>query len=135
MKFHKLYTRLLNPLVLLLFLSLMVIALLAISGVETLYASAGLSGISLEQSAAALWVTFSIVTLAFVFFLLTEILLVKRKKAGVVMLLFAYASGVAYSVYSMLQNMRTNMIVSLIINVVVCILVYIYYWKRSNLFD
>jgi lipoprotein signal peptidase len=74
------------------------------------------------------------VGIAFIFMLVAEILLAKRKKAGVVLFLLGYLTTIVNAALSLLKEQTAFAVVSLVIAVVVGLLVFIYYHKRSNLF-
>jgi hypothetical protein len=127
MKFHNLYVWFLNPLQLLVYAAAMVLLLLGLYGTASGSMVEGLSASTLVGAAIG-------VGIAFIFMLVAEILLAKRKKAGVVLFLLGYLTTIVNAALSLLKEQTAFAVVSLVIAVVVGLLVFIYYHKRSNLF-
>jgi hypothetical protein len=135
LKFHKLYIWLLNPLAILCIAAVAAIllgialhagefsSLLEIPAIETL--TPGL----------LLWIVFGLVAATLLFYIITEVLLVKRKKAGVNMLIFSYVLSICSGIATAVKSPESMPITSLIVSVCLFVLISIYYWKRRAIFS
>ncbi|MEA5059845.1 MAG: hypothetical protein VB049_07385 [Candidatus Pelethousia sp.] len=82
-----------------------------------------------------LWVLFALLAFTFIFVLFAEILLVKRRLSGLMMLLLAYAFHIASATITLIKYQAGYPWTSYIVAVVGCILIMVYYWKRRHLFN
>jgi uncharacterized membrane protein len=73
--------------------------------------------------------------IAFLALLIAEVLLAKRKKAGVFLLLLGYLLSVVNAAAALFRERTTLNAVALAASVIVGVLVFIYYRKRRNLFS
>ncbi len=137
MKFHKFYVAVLNPLGILLAAVLTVLMLAAalnaglIAEDSTIPYIGNLGSLAMD---AVVWTLLGIVAAVFLFMLVTEFLLVARKKTGVVLLSVSLLLGVASNVVSYLRYSEQIPWYSMAVSVAVSVLVLIYYWKRYHTF-
>ena len=132
MKFHNLYVWFLNPLGILLSACVMVLLLLTAYNVTIapdLQRQLGLN----KQPVAHLWVIFAFAAATLLFAVVSEVLLAKRKRLGVIILIFGYLSSIASAVSTYIGGQNTTNLVSLCIMALIGILVCLYYWKRRRL--
>lgn len=135
MKFHNLYVWLLNPLGILLLGGLAVIALCALLGVPALPALQDrLDGDGGEAARLMLWFLFGGFTLAFLFALISEVLLAKRRTVGVLILILGYVLNVASATMSAYNDRTPENLIGFGVTFLIGLLVCIYYWKRRRLF-
>ena len=135
MKFHNLYVWLLNPLGILVLGGLAVIALCALLGVPALPALQDrLDGDGSEAARLMLWFLFGFFTLAFLFALISEVLLAKRRTVGVLILILGYVLNVVSAAMSAYNDRSPENLIGFGITLLVGLLVCIYYWKRRRLF-
>lgn len=135
MKFHNLYVYLLNPLGILLRGALTAVVLLTALNVKVIpdeynpfdkFAGAG--------GGTSLWLILGFCAFAFLFAIIAEVLLAKRRVLGVLILLADYVLNVASGVTTARQEPTTENLIALGVMVLISLLVCIYYWKRSRLF-
>lgn len=135
MKFHNLYVWLLNPLGILVLGGLAVIALCALLGVPALPALQDrLDGDGSEAARLMLWFLFGFFTLAFLFALISEVLLAKRRTVGVLILILGYVLNVVSAAMSAYNDRSPENLIGFGVTLLVGLLVCIYYWKRRRLF-
>ena len=135
MKVHNLYVWLLNPLGILVLGGLAVIALCALLGVPALPALQDrLDGDGSEAARLMLWFLFGFFTLAFLFALISEVLLAKRRTVGVLILILGYVLNVASATMSAYNDRSPENLISFGVTLLIGLLVCIYYWKRRRLF-
>lgn len=135
MKFHNLYVALLNPLGILLLLAMAVLAGLTAMDISVLPAVQDrIDGNGAQAARLTLWVMCGFFSLAFLFSLLSEILLAKRRKLGVAILIFGYLLDMVSSAVTAYNERTTENIVLFAVAFVLSLLVCIYYWKRGRLF-
>lgn len=135
MKFHNLYVWLLNPLGILVLGGLAVIALCALLGVPALPALQDrLDGDGSEAARLMLWFLFGFFTLAFLFALISEVLLAKRRTVGVLILILGYVLNVVSAAMSAYNDRSPENLIGFGATLLVGLLVCIYYWKRRRLF-
>lgn len=135
MKFHNLYVWLLNPLGILLLGGLAVIALCALLGVPALPALQDrLDGDGSETARLMLWFLFGFFTLAFLFALISEVLLAKRRTVGVLILILGYVLNVVSATMSAYNDRTPENLIGFGVTFLIGLLVCIYYWKRRRLF-
>ena len=135
MKFHNLYVWLLNPLGILVLGGLAAVALCALLGVPALPALQDrLDGDGSEAARLMLWFLFGFFTLAFLFALISEVLLAKRRTVGVLILILGYVLNVASATMSAYNDRSPENLIGFGITLLVGLLVCIYYWKRRRLF-
>ena len=135
MKFHNLYVWLLNPLGILVLGGLAAIALCALLGVPALPALQDrLDGDGREAARLMLWFLFGFFTLAFLFALISEVLLAKRRTVGVLILILGYMLNVVSAAMSAYNDRSSENLIGFGITLLVGLLVCIYYWKRRRLF-
>ena len=135
MKFHNLYVWLLNPLGILVLGGLAAIALCALLGVPALPALQDrLDGDGSEAARLMLWFLFGFFTLAFLFALISEVLLAKRRTVGVLILILGYVLNVVSAAMSAYNDRSSENLIGFGITLLVGLLVCIYYWKRRRLF-
>lgn len=135
MKFHNLYVYLLNPLGILVRGAMAALVLLTVLNVKVIPDEYNpydtFVGIN---SNMALWIIFGFFALAFLFALIAEVLLAKRRTLGMLILIADYLMNVASSIMTARQEPITENWVAVGITVFISLLVCIYYWKRSRLF-
>ena len=135
MKFHNLYVWLLNPLGILVLGGLAVIALCALLGVPALPALQDrLDGDGSEAARLMLWFLFGFFTLAFLFALISEVLLAKRRTVGVLILILGYVLNVVSATMSAYNDRTPENLIGFGVTFLIGLLVCIYYWKRRRLF-
>lgn len=137
MKFHKLYVAVLNPLGILLTALLTVLMLAAALNAGLIAEDSNipyLSNLSSLAMDAVVWTLFGIVAAVFLFMLVTEFLLVARKKSGIVLLSLSLILGIISNVVSYTRYTEQVPWYSMAISVAVSALVLIYYWKRYKTF-
>ena len=135
MKFHNLYVWLLNPLGILVLGGLAAIALCALLGVPALPALQDrLDGDGSEAARLMLWFLFGFFTLAFLFALISEVLLAKRRTVGVLILILGYVLNVVSAAMSAYNDRSPENLIGFGVTLLVGLLVCIYYWKRRRLF-
>lgn len=135
MKFHNLYVWLLNPLGILVLGGLAAIALCALLGVPALPALQDrLDGDGSEAARLMLWFLFGFFTLAFLFALISEALLAKRRTVGVLILILGYVLNVVSAAMSAYNDRSPENLIGFGATLLVGLLVCIYYWKRRRLF-
>jgi hypothetical protein len=128
MKFHNFYVWVLNPLQLLLYLAVLVFLVLGLMGITAGGSAEGLSIAIVTGSIVGIGI-------AFLALLIAEVLLAKRKKAGVFLLLLGYLLSVVNAAAALFRERTTLNAVALAASVIVGVLVFIYYRKRRNLFS
>ena len=132
MKFHNLYVWFLNPLGIL--LSALVSVLLLLTAYNVTISPELQSQLGLDnQPVAHLWVMFAFVAATLLFAVISEVLLAKRKRLGVMILIFGYLSSIATGVSTYIGEKTTTNLVSLCIVALIGVMVCIYYWKRRRL--
>jgi len=135
MKFHNLYVKFLNPLGILLIAAMAILVLLTALNITVLpQVQTRIDGDGSEAAHMMLWFMFGFFALAFLFALISEILLAKRHTLGVIILIFGYLLDVASTAITTYNERTTENIIALAITVLISILVCIYYWKRRRLF-
>ncbi len=135
MKFHNLYVYLLNPLGILIRAALATLVLLTLLNVAVVPAALHpYDDILAQYGTDAMWVIFGFLVVAFLFALLAEVLLAKRRPLGVLILLFDYLVTTVSAVMTAWHLRSTENLVTAGITLLLCILVYVYYWKRRKLF-
>jgi hypothetical protein len=135
MKFHNLYVMFLNPLGILLLAGAAVLVLLTAIHQAPLSAAINpFDGNGLGKGDMVLWLMFGFLALAFLFALVAEILLAKRRTIGVAILIAGYLLNVVSSFATAYNEQTAENLIALGITVLLSILVCIYYWKRGRLF-
>lgn len=135
MKFHNLYVKFLNPLGILLIAAMAILVLLTALNITVLpQVQTRIDGDGSEAAHMMLWFMFGFFALAFLFALISEILLAKRHTLGVIILIFGYLLDVASTAITTYNERTAENIIALAITVLISILVCIYYWKRRRLF-
>jgi len=135
MKFHHLYVWLLNPLGILAIAALALLSLLTALNVTVIpEIQTRIDGNGTEAARIMLWVMFGIFSLAFLFSLISEILLAERRTLGVVILILGYVLNTASSAVTAYNERSTENIIAFAIAFLIGLLVCIYYWKRRRLF-
>ena len=135
MKFHNLYVRFLNPLGILILLATAVLVLLTALNVSVVpELQTRIDGDGSQAAQILLWIMFCATTLAFLFAVVAETLLAKRRTLGVIILIFGYLLSTASAVFTAYNEPSTANYVTLGVTLLVSILVGVYYWKRGRLF-
>ncbi|MFH1512644.1 MAG: hypothetical protein ABIG45_04780, partial [Bacillota bacterium] len=83
---------------------------------------------------AVLWTLFAMAAAVFLFMLITEFLLVARKKSGIVMLSLSLLLGIASNIVSYVHYTASTPWYTMAVSVAVSALVLYYYWKRYKEF-
>lgn len=135
MKFHNLYVKFLNPLGILLIAAMAILTLLTALNISVLpQVQTRIDGNGSEAAHLTLWFMFGFLALAFLFALISEVLLAKRHTLGVIILIFGYLLDVVSTAATAYNERTTENLIALGITVFISILVCIYYWKRRRLF-
>ena len=135
MKFHNLYVMFLNPLGILALLAVAVLTALSALGITVLPAVQDrMDGNGAEAARITLWVMCGFFSLAFLFALISEILLAKRRKLGVAILILGYLLELASSAATAYNERTTENFIALGVTLLISLLVCVYYAKRRRLF-
>ncbi len=134
MKFHNLYVYFLNPIKIIVLGVLTALSLVLLLNAEVIPAeSLQYEGVpNLIGSSLLMGLTIAL-GLAFLFALLAEILLAKRRVLGVTLLICGFLMDVVSAGSAVANAATTNNILVLAGSVLVAALVCIYYWKRARL--
>ena len=141
MKFHKFYVAVLNPLAIILVGIVTVLLLIvALNPADLTTEEMTISGIDLPyfrslDADAILWALFGIVAAVFLFMLITEFLLVARRKSGIVLLSLSLILGIISNVVSFARYTDQTPWYTMVISVVISALVLAYYWRRFKEFS
>lgn len=84
-----------------------------------------------DENLSVLWLLFSVFSL--LVWLLTEVFLVQRRRAGVYFLPIALVCSVVITMGSTDWSFFPNILINFLINFVICVLIYDYYRKRLPL--
>lgn len=134
MKFHKFYVAVLNPLGILLSGIIAILLLLVCLNVGLIAEEANIPYISSLEAGEILWALFGMAAAVFLFMLITEFLLVARKKSGIVMLSMSLILGIASNVVSYVRYTDQTPWYSMVVSVAVSALILYYYGKRYKTF-
>ena len=135
MKFHHLYVWILNPLNILVLAALAALTLLTVLNIQAIPdLQSRLDGNGAETAQILLWIMFGCMALSFLFALVSEILLAKRRTLGALILVVQYVMSTASAALTLYNERTTDNLIALCIAAVISLLVCIYYWKRRRLF-
>ncbi|MFH1879719.1 MAG: hypothetical protein ABIK64_02865 [Bacillota bacterium] len=134
MKFHKFYVAVLNPLGILLSGIIAVLTLLVSLNAGLIAEEIDIPYISGLEVGAVLWTLFAMAAAVFLFMLITEFLLVARKKSGIVILSLSLLLGIASNIVSYVHYTASTPWYTMAVSVAVSALVLYYYWKRYKEF-
>lgn len=134
MKFHKLYVVFLNPLGILILAAIATLTLFTALNLQVLPEIQQRLGGRDEAAQIMIWILFGAYALAFLFALISEILLAKRRPMGVILLLLNYLLSVASAVYAAYRQPTGENLLTAALTGLIAILVCLYYWRRRRLF-
>lgn len=135
MKFHNLYVYLLNPIGILIRAGIAGLVLLTLLGTAVIPAQyQPFDDIAARYGSGALWLMFAFAALAFLFALWAEVLLAKRRRLGLLILVFDYLLNLANALWATWNDLSFENIIIASVTLLISILVCVYYWKRSRLF-
>ena len=135
MKFHNLYVYLLNPLGILLRAALAALVLLTALNVTVIPAEYHTyDDIAAKYGVGPLWIVFGFCALAFLFALIAEVLLAKRRPLGVLILLLDYLMNLGTAGMTAWRQPTTENLIAAGITLLISALVILYYYKRRRLF-
>jgi hypothetical protein len=135
LKFHKFYVAILNPLGILIFAIFAILMLLVALNAGLIAEEANIPYISGLEAGTVLWTLFGLVAAMFLFMLITEFLLVARRRTGIVMLSVSLILGIVFNVVSLVRYEAQTPWYSLAISIVVSALILTYYWRRFKAFN
>ena len=135
MKFHKIYVAILVPLGILLIAIAAVLMLFVAFNVSFVADNAALPYLSNLEAGAVLWTLFGLTVAMFLFMLMTEFLLVARKRTGILLLSLSLMLGVASNVFSLMRYSAQTPWYSIVISVLASTLILTYYWRRYKVFE
>ncbi len=134
MKFHKFYVAVLNPLGIILTGIIAIFMLLVSLNAGLIAEEIDVPYLSGLEAGTVLWTLFAMVAAVFLFMLITEFLLVARKKFGIVMLSLSLLLGIVSNIVSYVQYTASTPWYSMAVSVAVSALILYYYWKRYKEF-
>ncbi|MBN1777509.1 MAG: hypothetical protein JW811_05245 [Clostridiales bacterium] len=134
MKFHKFYVAVINPLGILLLAVISVLMLLVALNAGLISEEANIPYISALEAGTVLWTLFSLAAAMFLFMMVTEFLLVARKRSGIVMLSASLILGIVSNVVSFVRYEAQTPWYSMAVTVVLSVLILAYYWRRYKTF-
>ena len=145
MKFHKFYVAIINPLGIIVAALLAIVLLVGALSIDSIATDVAdeISEVAQEvtstvniplfgdlEADSVLWLLFGLAAALFLFMLMTEFLLVSRKKFGIVLLSFSLLLGIASNIVGYINYAEQTPWYTMAISVVVSALILIYYWKR-----
>ena len=135
MKFHHLYVWLINPLGILAIAAIALLSLLTALNVMVIpEIQTRIDGNGGQAAQIMLWLMFGFFSLAFLFALISEILLAERRTLGVVILILGYVLNIVSSAVTAYNERSTENIIAFAITLLIGLMVCVYYWKRGRLF-
>ncbi|HRX08839.1 MAG TPA: hypothetical protein P5559_06730 [Candidatus Limiplasma sp.] len=135
MKFHKIYVAILIPLGILLIAIAAVLMLFVALNVSFVADNAALPYLSNLEAGAVLWTLFGLTVAMFLLLLMTEFLLVARKRTGILLLSLSLMLGVATNVFSLMRYGTQTPWYSIVLSVLLSTLILTYYWRRYSVFE
>jgi len=134
MKFHNLFVFILNPLKILLLGFLTAICMILLFNADMIPADKlHFMEIPYLQGEILLMVLSGVLLFSFLFALIAEILLAKRRVLGVTLLILGFLMEVASSVINVIHGVSFSSVAVLAVTAFIALMVCVYYWKRGKL--